>query len=96
MSLGTRTNGRLSNTGCPIKPLTYCQLDAGQVIQLNGVDQLVYCLERSTSARSEAMLYFSPTSWLPYSSYSFEHPERIITPDPAAVRTLWRYDLYGH
>ncbi len=74
--------------------MNWCRLDAGRSIQLNGADQLVYCLERNPNARSEAIQYYSPTSWLNYSSVDFEHT--VTTPDAAAVRALWRYDLYGH
>lgn len=71
-----------------------CTLDG--ISQLDGADQLVYCLERRTNpggAFSESRRF--STAWRSYSSASFESIPPPTGFNADVVRKLWKFNMYG-
>lgn len=70
--------------------MQHCRLN-GSALQLSGADQLVYCLEGSTSAYAVSLTY--STAWRSCGSVSFSP---AVPAYPAnQIRTLWRQNFYG-
>ena len=70
--------------------LRTCSVTSYQITytKLDGIDEFIYCAERSLSA------YSLGTGWRQYTTFS----EGATEPpgwSQATVRTLWRYNLYG-
>jgi hypothetical protein len=67
----------------------YCRVDSNT--KLGGADQLIYCLERDTTARTESLRW--SIEWRTFSGVTFE--QFVATYDKAMIRRLWKYNLYG-
>lgn len=73
--------------------LQYCSLLLwpNTLRRLDGADELVYCLEKSLSAYSEASQFSS--AWRQYHAVGSER--ELPTFDQAMIRRLWKYNMYG-
>jgi hypothetical protein len=74
------------------KAIRYCSLTGGPT-RLDGADQLVYCLEGNTNARTESTRWSS--MWRSYTGVSYD--QSIGTPAGSGpqVRKFWKYNMYG-
>jgi hypothetical protein len=69
--------------------LKHCWVDGAAV--LTGADQLIYCLEGSTSAYTQAQ-FLSPL-WRSFTTLTYA--QGVPPLNAAMVRALWEYNLYG-
>ena len=72
--------------------INYCRLN-GAALLMSGPDQLVYCLEQSTTAQSVGAALFAPSSWRIYTTVTFVPP--VTAYSQTAIRRLWKYNMYG-
>lgn len=84
-----------TSAGWILDIIQFCRLGlagGGEVTQLDGPDQLVYCLEKSPSARTEGLTYSN--QWRQYSLIWF-YPTVPATQDSTKTRNLWKYNFCG-
>jgi len=79
-----------ASAGWLLDIMKYCRLN-GQPLQLSGPDQLVYCIEGSTSAYSVASTYSA--AWRSYTSVSYK--QSLPSYSQSLIRKLWKYNMYG-
>lgn len=72
--------------------IQYCRLD-GAPLNMNGPDQLVYCMEGHTGAFAVAQSIYTPTHWRSYSTVTFE--QTLSSQNEAEIRRNWKYNMYG-
>lgn len=105
---GTAERDNSTNTGKfsePFDQVTYpgsylvaviktCSLNSnfGTFSQMGGIDQVIYCLERSLSAQS--LTQYFPTDPVTYTSVT-EGATEPPTWNSADIRRLWLYNLYN-